>query len=171
MKIIIQHEGGFVNNLADPGGATNMGISLRYLKGQQLLGDLDHDGDIDIEDIRKLTSETVMPFYLSCFYSPMRIENFISNELALQVFDFGVNAGPSRAIKTLQKLLKVKTDGIVGSKTIHFANMEDLLAFSATYCNERQDFYRSLVKQKPSLEPFLKGWIARAIHCCKTSKT
>ena len=34
-------EGGYVNHAADPGGATNFGISLRFLKSQGLdIGDI-----------------------------------------------------------------------------------------------------------------------------------
>ena len=30
IPIVLKHEGGFADNPADPGGATNFGISLRF---------------------------------------------------------------------------------------------------------------------------------------------
>nr|WP_234835980.1 glycosyl hydrolase 108 family protein [Sinorhizobium meliloti] len=34
------------------------------------------------------------------------------------VFDFGVNSGPARAVKTLQKVVGVREDGHVGEQTL-----------------------------------------------------
>ena len=51
ITVILKHEGGFSNHSSDPGGATNYGISLRWLKSEGLYGDLDDDGDVDIDDI------------------------------------------------------------------------------------------------------------------------
>ena len=36
---ILRHEGGFSNDPQDVGGATNFGVSLRWLKAQGLLED------------------------------------------------------------------------------------------------------------------------------------
>ena len=38
---ILRHEGGFNNDPVDAGGATNYGVSLRWLKAQGLLEDLE----------------------------------------------------------------------------------------------------------------------------------
>ena len=38
---ILRHEGKFEQNAADPGGVTNYGISLRWLKAQGLLENLE----------------------------------------------------------------------------------------------------------------------------------
>jgi hypothetical protein len=47
-------EGGFVNDPKDPGGATKYGISLRFLRDlAPELGDVDGDGDVDADDVRR----------------------------------------------------------------------------------------------------------------------
>lgn len=172
MPLIIQHEGGFVNNILDSGGATKYGISLRFLKSVGDLdgdgffdGDIDHDGDVDVDDIRLLTPETVSPFYLLHFYNPMKIDKLMDEELALQLFDFGVNAGTRRAVMALQALIKVKPDGLMGPTTVHYANSWDPNVLSNRYRSERMDFYRYMVKKKPSNDTFLAGWLRRAVHC------
>ena len=44
LKIVLIHEGGYSDDPDDPGGTTNYGISLRFLKSVGLeLGDVDDD--------------------------------------------------------------------------------------------------------------------------------
>ena len=52
-KFTSKWEGGFVDHKNDPGGATNYGVSLRWLKNEGI--DIDGDGKIDINDIKALT--------------------------------------------------------------------------------------------------------------------
>jgi lysozyme family protein len=55
VKVILQHEGGYVDNPNDPGGATNYGISLRFLADHPESGDFNGDGEVDAEDIANMT--------------------------------------------------------------------------------------------------------------------
>lgn len=172
MPLILEHEGGFVNNQLDPGGATKYGVSLRFLKAigdfnkdGQLDGDLDHDGDVDINDIRLLTTETVKPFYKQHFYDRMHIEDFKDESLAVQVFDFGINAGTMQAIKVLQRLCGLLDDGIIGPRTLEHIKSTQPCMMPAMYMQARISFYEKLTQKNPKLLAFLKGWKRRAQHC------
>ena len=57
LAVVLEHEGGFVDSPADPGGATNGGLSLRQLVKEGLKWDIDGDGDVDRDDIEALTLE------------------------------------------------------------------------------------------------------------------
>lgn len=67
-------EGGYCNDPDDPGGATNYGISLRWLKSLGLnQGDIDRDGDIDASDIRALSKEQAAALFKEKFWDAYRL--------------------------------------------------------------------------------------------------
>jgi lysozyme family protein len=164
MPGLLEREGGskFVNHPSDPGGATKYGISLRFLSGEKI--DIDGDGDTDIDDIRNLTLESCHLVYYGKFYLPMRIHEINEKALSLHVFDMGVNAGKVRAIKLLQGIVGATQDGIIGKQTLNLVNNASH-HLAEKYIQERIDFYKRLVAQKPTLAVFLNGWINRVNNC------
>src|SRR6266481_707309 len=97
IPVILRHEGHFVNNPADPGGATNFGVSLRWLKSQGLAGDINNDGDIDIDDIKILTPAIAGEFYRTKWWNAYQYGNLVAQAVGTKVFDMSVNMGPPRA--------------------------------------------------------------------------
>jgi len=169
---IIRREGGFNDHKEDKGGATNLGISLRYLKGVGLLrGDLDHDGDIDKDDIRLVSPPVAAQLYLEDFFLGPRI-NRLPELLHPLMFDMAVNHGPPRALillqKTLRKLLGrfMVADGVIGPQT-RIAAEEALtkLGFRTVQnalVDTRIAFYNAIVREDPTQYKFIDGWLNRA---------
>ena len=81
-------------------------------------------------------------------------------ELVLQILDFGINTGIRTAIRLIQKIAGVEKDGIMGPVTRRAINnfSGDILLL---YKHGRREHYRSLVKNNPQLNIFLKGWLKR----------
>lgn len=170
---IIMIEKGYNDIAADHGGATNLGISLRYLKGKGLLvGDLDHDGDIDKDDIRLVDVPTVRKLYKNDFYFAPGIER-LPAEIQPQMFDISVNSGAHRAVEFAHKILHQLTGWEPpASETIcGFATQEAATAcikrfgpavMNNTLVELRKAFYRGIVEHDPSQQKFLKGWETRA---------
>lgn len=164
----LRFEGGYVDDPADPGGATDYGISLRFLKGELL--DLDHDGDVDADDVRGLTPEAASEIYRHFFWDRFGYGRIADQRVANKVFDAGVNIGPPRAIRLLQRSLcacghPVEVDGSFGDKTLAAVNGSDPVRLLREMCQEHATYYRTLVELKPQLGKFLKGWLRRAHYC------
>lgn len=173
IAVVLRHEGGYVNHPADPGGATNFGVSLRTLSrlggidpdDGKLLGDMDGDGVIDAEDIRLLTRDEAVKIYRTQWWDRFGYGRIADPDLACKVFDFSVNMGASRAHKLLQKAVnatspvRLAVDGVLGPMSLAIVNGHpEPRALLGAYRQEAVTFYRSLNRPQ-----FLKGWIRRAM--------
>lgn len=160
-KIILQHEGGLVNNPNDPGGTTKYGVSLLFLKGLNLdVGDIDHDGDIDSQDIKALTIEDSKELYLKFFWNPLHLDGLKSEELKLHIFDMGVNAGTRTAVKLLQRIIGAGDDGSLGDITTTTANNYPGNIVDE-YKKARINYYLAIISKNAHLLVFKKGWMNR----------
>ena len=155
-------EGGYVDNPADPGGATNFGISLRFLKQQGLdIGDIDGDGDIDADDIRNLTAKDAAAIMRREFWDGLGLDDLGKPLCAMVLYDTAVNMGPSYARKLLQKALGVPADGEWGQITRSVLRTCDDRKTAVAMCHIRRARYHELVKGNAALGAFLRGWLRR----------
>lgn len=170
---VLKHEGGFVNDASDPGGATNYGISLTYLlgTGDLTLGDFNHDGKIDIADIQSMSIADATAIYNKEWWIKYGYENLADPDLAAKVFDTSVNMGGSQAHILLQRAIHacgliVTEDGQLGPKcfgaiaTLVAAGSADALLSS--FRSEQAGFYRVLITKKSVFEKYRNGWMTRA---------
>lgn len=170
IEFVLNHEGRFSNNKSDPGGATNYGISLRFLK---LAGiDIDGDGDIDINDILTIDKAKAREIYKSYWWDTYHYWAINDADIAKKILDLSINMGPSRAHKIAQisvnRLIDtpIKVDGKLGPKT--FGAINSLIAEERAndLYGELKDnaahYYINLVADRPELKVFLRGWLKRA---------
>jgi len=174
LEPVFLHEGGFSNDPADPGGATQFGISLRFLGkigdtdgDGWAQGDLDHDGDVDIDDIRALSRDDAAELYFSQFWERYRYAD-LSPAVGAKVFDFSVNMGPRSAHRLLQRAVRgaggpaLVDDGVIGPKTLDAVSGKLAGLVVIAMRSEAAGYYRVLVARNNSLRKFLKGWLNRA---------
>lgn len=171
----IDNEGGLVTGakakiIKDAGGATNYGISLRFLRKIGLQdGDINKDGIIDEKDILILDYDGVKKLYYKYFWNNY-YGDLASLEIAFRIFDFGIMSGPGFAVKLAQRRLNsyvnqklLIEDGVFGTKT--------LLALNGLHPVFKKNFgeliaedyvlaYKIYLKElnKPQ---FIKGWLNR----------
>ncbi len=167
---ILRREGGYVDDPADAGGATQHGISLRYARGLGLQMDLDDDGDVDADDIRLVTPRQAAALYERDFLRHPRFDK-LQIELQPHMFDMAVNHGPGRAGMILQGAMvelgqDIEEDGRLGPATRRA--LREVIATNGlerlqnAMVDERKDFYHAIVRRRPSQERFIDGWLKRA---------
>jgi hypothetical protein len=151
LAFVLKEEGGYVNNPRDPGGETNLGVTRRTWQA--------YTGKIDV-DMHSLTPASVGPLYKDGYWRTMGCDG-LPPALALCVFDFGVNAGCSRAVRLLQSIVNALPDGSPGPVTFKavqaFAAAHTLPELVRRYQQGRRDYYRLL----STFATFGKGWLAR----------
>lgn len=174
-----RHEGGFVDDQRDGGGATKYGISLRWLRSLEgagnsasnIDGDIDGDGDIDQADIHALTPQMAKDFFYQEWWQKHRLHD-LPPLVAVKVFDLSINTGPRPSFRNLQRACRacrysLAEDGILGPKThstVHSAHAYNKAALLGALCSEAAGYYRSLVVRNPQYKAFLKGWLNRAYY-------
>lgn len=172
-KEIISREGGFVNDIDDPGGATKYGVTLGTARRLKL--DKDGDGNVDAHDVRMLTRDDAEAVFLKHYYQTPRIDQ-LPQEVQASVFDMYVNAG-NNAVKILQRLLgqmgpKVAVDGSIGPQTVAACVGASAISphhFADAYGVARRNYYFRLADLRPKSRKYVRtraggkgGWIKRA---------
>jgi lysozyme family protein len=148
-ELMLKSEGGYVNNPADPGGMTNLGVTKATW--ENWVG-----RPSDGAEMRSLTPEKVEPLYRKKFWDAVRGDE-LPMGLDYLVFDFAVNAGAGRSIKTLQSSVGVAADGRFGPMTLAAVQAIDPKDLIEKFSQTKEDFYRSL----NTFATFGRGWLNR----------
>jgi lysozyme family protein len=148
-ELMLKSEGGFVNHPSDPGGMTNLGVTKATW--ENWVG-----RESDEAEMRGLTPEKVEPLYKNKYFDAVRGDE-LPMGLDYLMFDFAVNAGAGRAIKTLQTAVGVTPDGGFGPMTMAAVQAVDPNELIERFSQAKEDFYRSLT----TFATFGKGWLNR----------
>lgn len=151
---VLKHEGGYVDHPRDPGGATNLGVTLNTARRAGL--DVDGDGDVDKIDVRNLRPRDVRPVYRKSYWLAAGCDQ-LQPGVDLMVFDLAVNSGVGRAAKFLQESVGVDADGKIGPITLGAARRLPASELVLRLRNRRERFYRGL----STFDTFGKGWMRR----------
>ena len=156
---LLKLEGGLVNDPLDKGGLTKYGITLKeWIRAGY---DKDGDGKIGPSDLKAITPEDAKPFYKKNYWDLVSGDKIDSQSIAEFICDWGVNSGTITAIKKMQEVIKIASDGIIGTNTLKLLNTGDKQFIFNNLKSRREQFYRNIVNANPSQEKFLEGWLAR----------
>lgn len=148
-RLMLESEGGWSNHSADPGGMTNLGVTKRVW--EQWVGRESNE-----KEMRNLTPAMVEPLYKRKYWDACKCDD-LPEGLDYLVFDFAVNAGPGRSIKTLQTAVGTTPDGIIGPKTLAAVRAIDPHELIEKFSVAKTEFYESL----PTFPTFGRGWLNR----------
>lgn len=166
----LQYEGGYVNNPNDNGGATNFGITEAVARANGYTGDM-----------KALPLSVASQIYKAKYWDINKLDTVdaMHARLAFEIFDYGVNAGPSTAAKALQEALNLlnengklfadmAVDGAIGPGTLGAVKILDdknrcddlCLAVKAL----RIEKYLNICRKNQSQEVFIRGWLRRVFQ-------
>ncbi|GEP01857.1 glycoside hydrolase family 108 protein [Methylobacterium haplocladii] len=147
--LTLRHEGGWSDHPADPGGATNLGVTIGTLSswlGRRATKD----------EVRALTKESVALVYRKNYRDAIRGDELPAGP-DYCAYDFAVNSGPKRGAVALQRPLGVADDGVIGSVTPSALATVPVETLIRAIFNDRMAFLQRL----STWSTFGKGWSAR----------
>ncbi|WP_228710036.1 glycoside hydrolase family 108 protein [Klebsiella pneumoniae] len=171
-SVILQHEGGYVNDPNDRGGETNMGITIATWRAYA-------PSDLGIEattnTLRNMTKEQAEIIYYNHYWEPKGFCKLETIKIALMLYDWTITSG--RAVTQVRKMLHNEYNiNLVVSNTmdddmIHCINaIEDQEQLLSRIAEVRKEYYRSLTitNGEPNTQVrFLTGWINRVNDCLR----
>jgi lysozyme family protein len=143
IPLLLDLEGGYVNDPNDPGGATNFGISQRSYPSVQ---------------IANITPEDAAKIYFTDYWLAGNCDA-IPFPLCAYHFDACVNQGLSEASKILQQTVGVAQDGVIGPLTLQAVAALPRAQYYL-YLENRLVHYKSL----SGWATFGNGWTNRLLH-------
>jgi len=154
---LIMIEGGYVNDPTDRGGETKYGISKSAYPHV---------------DIKNLTIEGAKDIYLEDYWKASGSHHMLNYELALELFDTGVNMGQGISRRFLQEALNLmnrngrdfpnlEVDGKIGPITITaYRKVDDKILLKVL--NGLQFMrYVWICRERPDQEKYFNGWMKR----------
>ncbi|ECB6911627.1 hypothetical protein E0508_06915 [Salmonella enterica subsp. enterica serovar Kingston] len=171
-------EAGYVDDPDDSGGITNHGITQALANQYKttLKTKFGWNGNM-----RNLTTEMAFFIYKTHFWDKMKLDEVMKRSvfLADRLFDLGINAGKSVAVKNLQRYLNVMNnrqtywkdidaDGAMGPKSL--AALDAYIAKRGATGKDylidamldmQSTYYIELAERREKDEKFIYGWQAR----------
>jgi lysozyme family protein len=147
---VLAHEGGYVNDPRDPGGATNHGITQRVYDAYRKQHGLPQ------EEVASITDIEVEAIYHANYWYPICADDLPAG-LDYATFDYAVNSGCSRAARSLQLIVGAAPDGKIGPVTLAMINSKPSADLIRDLCYSRLQFLQGL----PTFGHFGRGWTAR----------
>jgi lysozyme family protein len=149
-KYILEDEGGFSADKKDPGGVTNLGVTLRTWEDWQRR-------QVNVQEMRDLSADQVLPLYRARYWDAVKAD-MLPSGIDYLVFDCAVNCGVSNAIKFIQRALGAKEDGVIGPVTLTSLRTVDVGDLIDKFTQIKTEHYESL----PTFAEFGEGWVNRS---------
>lgn len=154
---VLKTEGGFVNNPADRGGATNYGITQKVyeeFKGRK----------VTIDEMRNMPIEDAKAIYKAGYWDKVAGDMISNYSIAYTLFDQAVNRGVNSAIMQAQRILGQAVTGLMNGTLLNALNAlkpDQAKSFLNSYFDASEKFYKDLATKDPTQIIFLQGWLNR----------
>lgn len=173
LALLLGVEGGYVNHPSDPGGETNHGVTKAVAREAGYTGPM---RDLPQERAAQILADR---YIMGPGFGPL-IE--ISQPVAIEAIDAGVNTGPAQPSRWFQLALNslnrggrdyadIAVDGKVGAGTIAAYRQLQRARGTAEACRltvklldaQQAVYYLTLTRQDGKFEDFMPGWIINRV--------
>lgn len=165
-------EGDYSNDPKDSGGATRYGITEATARAYGYNGDM-----------RALPFATAKEIYRTQWWKLMRLDSVasLSEPIALEMFDTGVNRSQAFAVQSLQRALNalnreqadyadITADGVMGALSLFSLGQflakrghdGEVVLLRALNCLQGAS-YINIAEQRPKDEAFVYGWLLNRV--------
>jgi len=172
LKHTLGIEGGFSDDARDSGGATRYGVTEKVARAFGYTGPMS-----------ELPLDLAKRIYKEQYWDIIRLDEIaaVAPDVAIEMFDTGVNCGQAVAVKFLQRALNIfnlngslypdlDPDGLVGRNTLnalrayvrHRGNIGVQVLVTALNCLQGA-FYTDLAERRPKDEAFTYGWFKERV--------
>jgi len=169
---VIAREGGYVNHPADRGGATRWGVTEAVARAHGFRGDM-----------KAFPREEAVRIYERIYWDRPGFDRIepLAPAVAAELFDTGINMGPSVAVAFLIRALNALNRGASDYPDLVTAGRIDDAAIGAlkVFLEKRKprgesvlvkalealqgERYLDLAERRPANEAFLYGWLANRL--------
>lgn len=156
---VLIHEGGFVCNPHDPGGATNQGVT------QAVYDNWRSSRGLPTRTVREIERAEVETIYRDLYWNRVRGDDLPAG-VDYAVFDFAFNSGVSRAARFLQQAVGAVPDGAIGPVTLALVKAQPVVPLIDSLCDLRLNFLQSL----HTFRFFGRGWTRRVAEVRERAK-
>lgn len=169
---LLDREGGYVNNPNDKGGETNFGITIAVARENGYTGPM-----------KTMSRTAATEIYRKKYWTGPWFDRIgqVNAAIAEELFDTGINMGPSVAANFLQQSLNVlnkqghdwpdiAVDGAIGQATIaalislnQKRGAEGIIVLLKALNCLQGARYISLAQSRPANEEFIYGWLKNRV--------
>lgn len=142
---LMEHEGGYSDHAADPGGKTRFGVTEAVAREVGYRGDM-----------RELPLDLAKRIALERYWRPAGCDEW-PEAIRFDVLDVAYNSGVKTAIKMVQRAAFAEADGVLGPKTRLAVRAIDPLVLLARINGARLAYLADL----PTWPAFGRGWARR----------
>lgn len=163
IRYVLFVEAGWANNKHDLGGETFRGIARNYhgdWPGWIIIDQMKSSPDFpkNVNHDPTLKGQAI-DFYRENYWDAISGDE-LPEKLAVMTLDMAVQYTPKTAIRALQSVLGVKSDGIVGQQTVKAAHEREGEAVH-WFFYAREDRYLERMRQRPDQRVFAVTWFTR----------
>jgi len=166
LKEVFRMEGKYADNKKDPGGKTMYGVTEAVARSVGYKGDM-----------KDLTTDQAREIYKELYWDINRLDSVNNQEIAMEIFEAGVNCGPKFVSKYTQRALNVfnrmerdwadmEVDGTFGPITLGILNnlspSRESNILKALNCLQGYH-YITCGERNENLEVFMPGWFNHRI--------